>query len=144
MPEEIFSVFLTITYGLILVSIVVLVNSFERIIMDILWPLDMQFYSTKWNRVQELSSVEISSPLAIIYANSLLDDALKKREYPDETMCQRLESARSVFRNKKQVWNANQIAHGKWHYQLFEFFVFWINEISDMIRFLIVFYQVIH
>lgn len=71
----------------------------------------MQFYSTKWNRVQELSSVEISSPLAIIYANSLLDDALKKREYPDETMCQRLESARSVFRNKKQVWNANQIAH---------------------------------
>ncbi len=111
MPEEIFSVFLTITYGLILVSIVVLVNSFERIIMDILWPLDMQFYSTKWNRVQELSSVEISSPLAIIYANSLLDDALKKREYPDETMCQRLESARSVFRNKKQVWNKNQIAH---------------------------------
>jgi uncharacterized membrane protein YcaP (DUF421 family) len=75
-----------------------------------------QFYSTKWDRVKQLSNIEESRPLAIIYANNLLDDALKKLKYSGEVMKQRLKSAEHVFRNKKRVWKAyqlrNKIAHG--------------------------------
>jgi hypothetical protein len=81
----------------------------QRFVKDLLSPLNRRLYSEKWNRIQQLSHIEESRPLAIIYANSLLDHALKTLQYSGQTMSQRLASAKLIFTNEKQVSDVNQL-----------------------------------
>ena len=68
-----------------------------------------ELYIEKWKRIDELASIEESRPLAIIYANSLLDHVLKTSNYSGETMRQRLASAKDVFKNAQHVQWANEL-----------------------------------
>jgi hypothetical protein len=86
-----------------------LVSWCGRTLENVFHPLDKQDFSAKWNKIRQLYDVDATRPLAIIHANSLLDDALKKRKYSGDTMYQRLVSAQRVFRNRDQVCYANQL-----------------------------------
>ncbi len=114
-PEEKFVIFIII----IIFPIILLINALftwcSRTLGNILNPLDKQHYSTKWTRIRQLYGVNDTRPLAIIHANSLLDDALKKRKYSGDTMYQRLVSAQRVFTNKDEMWYANRLRNQMVH-----------------------------
>ena len=72
-------------------------------------------FSKRWNKIRQLFDADTTRPLAIIDANSLLEDALKKRGYSDGTIHQRLEKARRLFTNIQEVQNGihlrNKLVH---------------------------------
>ncbi len=59
---------------------------------DIFGPLNAQLHTIKWN--------DKSIKYLTIYANNLVDHALKKLEYSGNTMSDRFTSAKYIFINK--------------------------------------------
>jgi hypothetical protein len=108
-PEEMQFNFIVLVICLIGLIVIVLVVWCCCTLENVFHSLDKQDFSVKWNKIRQLYDVDATRPLAIIHANSLLDDALKKRKYSGDTMHKRLVSAQRVFTNKDQVWYANQL-----------------------------------
>jgi hypothetical protein len=80
------------------------------------WSKDyLRSYEEKWKRIEYLSTKEDTRPLAIIYACSLLDYALKTRGYLGDTLNERLNSAQNTFIANNGIWKVhrkrNQLAH---------------------------------
>jgi len=80
------------------------------------WSNDcLRSYEEKWKRIEYLSTKEDTRPLAIIYACSLLDYALKKQGYLGDTLNERLNSAQNIFIVNNGIWKVhrkrNQLAH---------------------------------
>lgn len=79
------------------------------------YPINTDDFSKKWNRIETLSNDANARPLAVIYACSLLDDALKKRGYGGETLQRRFDVSRSFFSSGDRVRRAlelrNHFAH---------------------------------
>ena len=78
-------------------------------------PQNLSVYEEKWNRIEKLSTRSDTRALAVIYACSLLDHALKNKGYPGETTTERISSAANVFIHNNQVWKIqrlrNRLAH---------------------------------
>ena len=108
-PEGLFTIFIIIIIFVVFLLVIVLVQCCSRTVENIRNPLDKQHFSTKWTKIRQEYGINDTRPLAIIHANSLLDDALKKRKYSGDTMHQRLVSAQRVFKYKNEVWYANQL-----------------------------------
>lgn len=80
--------------------------------------LDHAHYQKRWAQIEQLSSMgENGWQVAIMNADSLLDQALKTRGFHGETMGERLKSASKnhLFRNNDAIWSAhklrNRLAH---------------------------------
>lgn len=77
--------------------------------------LNKQYYEQSWQTLQSLLKNKSSWPLAIINADKLLDDALKKCHYKGKTMGERLVSAQHDIKNNDDVWFGhklrNQLVH---------------------------------
>ena len=78
--------------------------------------LDREDFQRRWKRIEGLRAQGGAGwQLAIIEADSLLDQALKAAGHPGQTMGDRLKGARGVFRNNDDIWNAhklrNRLAH---------------------------------
>lgn len=84
-------------------------------VVNISSPVNRNPYSTKWPEIENLSNTYNSCPLAVIYANNLLEQALKERGYKQEKIAQKISSVTGIFTKKKQIWKAielrNKIAH---------------------------------
>jgi hypothetical protein len=48
-------------------------------------------------------------PMAVIQADNLLDEALKKRRYKGKTMGERMVSAQKTFTNNNQMWFGHKL-----------------------------------
>ncbi|CAF1230489.1 unnamed protein product [Adineta ricciae] len=107
-PELDNSVIVFGVIAFVLVPIIVLICCC-RCIYNSLTISHTELYIEKWKRIDELARIEESRPLAIIYANSLLDHVLKASNYSGETMRQRLASAKDVFKNAENVQWANEL-----------------------------------
>lgn len=66
--------------------------------------MDQQHYLTKWQELQGLCNSKNTWPLAVINADKLLDDVLKKRRYKGKTMGERLVSAQHDLSANDGVW----------------------------------------
>lgn len=77
--------------------------------------LDKQYFRVKWRDLQKKCAKTETWALAVIDADSLLDEALKKKHFKGKTMGERLVSAQRSLTNNDGVWFGhklrNQLVH---------------------------------
>lgn len=71
--------------------------------------LNQAFYQEKWQTLQGLLKDRSTWPLAIIDADKLLDDALKRTHYKGKTMGERLVSAQRDISDNDGVWFGHKL-----------------------------------
>ena len=78
-------------------------------------PLNRQYFVGRWQNVQKMCASKATWPLAIIDADKLLDEALKKANYKGKTAGERLVSAQRSLSDNDGIWSAhkmrNRIVH---------------------------------
>ncbi|MDQ2973050.1 MAG: hypothetical protein M3Q79_01035 [bacterium] len=79
--------------------------------------LKVTSYTTRWREIQNTLKDKKLWPLAIIEADSLLGEVLKKRKFKGANMGERMVSAQKLFSDHDAVWTAhklrNKLAHGE-------------------------------
>lgn len=77
--------------------------------------LDQPYYRKKWRELQKQCAKTETWSLAVIQADSLLDEALKKKHFKGKTMGERLVAAQRSLTNNDGVWFGhklrNQLVH---------------------------------
>ncbi len=78
--------------------------------------LDQRVYRERWLTISNSITSDLGTQeLAIINADKLLDQALRARGIPGETMGDRMKNAKTLFSDNNKIWTAhklrNRIAH---------------------------------
>ncbi|MEJ0073549.1 MAG: hypothetical protein WDN27_05780 [Candidatus Saccharibacteria bacterium] len=77
--------------------------------------LNRDYYADRWQTLQKLLKDKATWPLAVIDADKLLDDVLKRLKYKGKTMGERLVSAQHEIKDNDAVWYGhklrNQVVH---------------------------------
>lgn len=71
--------------------------------------LDSQYFQTKWKEAQGYCKDTATWPLAVINADKLLDEALKRRRFKGKTMGERMVSAQRELSDNDGVWYAHKL-----------------------------------
>ncbi len=71
--------------------------------------LNPDYFKNKWQELQKQCSNKSTWPLAIIDADKLLDEALKKRRYHGKSMGERLVSAQRELTDNDGVWFGHKL-----------------------------------
>ncbi len=82
--------------------------------------LDQAQFNQRWQELQNLCGDKTTWPLAIINADKLVDEALKKLHYKGKTMGERLVSAQHDLSANDSVWFGHKLRNKLVHedYQL--------------------------
>lgn len=72
-------------------------------------PLDPVYFKGRWQELQKNCSAKTTWPLAIIEADKLLDEALKRRRYKGKTMGERLVSAQRDLTSNDTIWFGHKL-----------------------------------
>jgi len=72
-------------------------------------PLNRDYFAKSWLELLARVKTPEGMMLAIIDADKLLDEALKKRGFRGKTMGERLVSAQRSFSNNDSVWYAHKL-----------------------------------
>ncbi len=77
--------------------------------------LKKSYFEKHWKDLQSLCKSKNTWPLAIINADKLLDEALRKKRFKGKAMGERLVAAQRILTDNDSVWYAhklrNQIVH---------------------------------
>jgi hypothetical protein len=79
--------------------------------------LNHEYFGMRWKELQALCSDKKTWPLAIIDADKLLDEALKRSRYRGKTMGERLVTAQHNISNNDSVWFAHKLRNKIVHEQ---------------------------
>jgi hypothetical protein len=71
--------------------------------------LNQAYFQQKWQETQSLCGKQEMWPLAVINADTLVDEALKKRKYKGKTMGERLMAAQHEIKENDQAWFAHKL-----------------------------------
>jgi len=71
--------------------------------------LNKEYYQDRWQTLQGLLKDKTTWPLAVIDADKLLDDALKRSHYKGKTMGERLVSAQRTITDNDGVWTGHKL-----------------------------------
>jgi hypothetical protein len=71
--------------------------------------LNKEYYTERWQTLQKLLKDKATWPLAVIDADKLLDDALKRSKYRGKTMGERLVSAQRSITDNDAVWFGHKL-----------------------------------
>lgn len=71
--------------------------------------LNTQYYQQRWTELQKLCGSKDTWPLAVINADKLLDEALKKLRYRGKTMGERMVAAQRTFSDNDGVWFGHKL-----------------------------------
>ena len=71
--------------------------------------LDRKYFQAKWRDLQKGLNKQETWPLAVISADNLLDEALRKRKFKGKTMGERLVSAQRNLSNNDGIWFAHKL-----------------------------------
>ena len=71
--------------------------------------LDAQYFQAKWKEAQAHCKDKSTWPLAVINADKLLDEALKRRKFKGKTMGERMVSAQRELSDNDAVWYAHKL-----------------------------------
>jgi len=71
--------------------------------------LNQEYYRTQWQTLQKLCKDKSTWPLAVIDADKLIDDVLKRRRYKGKTMGERLVSAQRDIKDNDGVWFGHKL-----------------------------------
>jgi hypothetical protein len=82
--------------------------------------LNQEEFSKRWHELQNLCSDKTTWPLAIINADKLVDDALKKNRYKGKSMGERLVAAQHELSSNNTIWFGHKMRNKLVHedYQL--------------------------
>lgn len=72
-------------------------------------PLNKPYYQERWQTLQGLLKDKTTWPLAVIDADKLLDEALKKSHFKGKTMGERLVSAQRNISDNDGVWFGHKL-----------------------------------
>jgi hypothetical protein len=67
-------------------------------------------YRARWQELQKFLASRETWPLAVISADKLLDEALKRRRFKGKSMGERLVSAQRSFSDNDGVWFAHNLS----------------------------------
>jgi hypothetical protein len=98
--------YLAIVAGIVLLGIVFGVGLLLRRKPKV---LDKAYYQDQWQTLQKLCKDKSTWPLAVIDADKLLDDALKRKHYKGKTMGERLVSAQRDITDNDGVWFGHKL-----------------------------------
>jgi len=79
--------------------------------------LNHEKYQSKWQELQTLCADKATWGLAVIDADKLLDDALKRRHFKGKTMGERMVSAQRTFSDNDSVWFGHKLRNKLVHEQ---------------------------
>ncbi len=71
--------------------------------------INVKKYQKKWNILQQMCSDKKLWYQAIIEADTLLDEALKKKHFHGKTTGERLVSAQNIFSENSDVWFSHKL-----------------------------------
>ena len=71
--------------------------------------LNQDYYRDRWQTLQGLLKDKATWPLAVIDADKLLDDVLKKSKYKGKTMGERLVAAQRDITDNDDVWYGHKL-----------------------------------
>lgn len=71
--------------------------------------LNRQYFTAKWKELQRNCAKVETWPMAIIQADNLLDEALRKRRFKGKTMGERMVSAQKYVKNNDAMWAAHKL-----------------------------------
>lgn len=71
--------------------------------------LKTNYFQEKWRTLQKLCASKETWPQALIDADKLLDEALKKRRYIGKTMGERLTKAQRILTDNEAVWFGHKL-----------------------------------
>lgn len=71
--------------------------------------LNKRFYIDRWRELQSFCTEKDTWPQAIISADRLLEQALKKSRFNGKTMGERLVAAQRIFTSNDDVWFAHNL-----------------------------------
>jgi hypothetical protein len=71
--------------------------------------LNQAYYQERWQKLQGMLKDKETWPLAVIDADKLLDDALKRSKYRGKTMGERLVSAQRDISNNDGTWYGHKL-----------------------------------
>ena len=71
--------------------------------------LNTAYFQGQWQSIQALCGDSSTWPLAVINADKLLDEALKRRHFKGKTMGERLVSAQHTLNNNETVWFGHKL-----------------------------------
>lgn len=94
---------------LCLLIVVTFASAFAKYVVRRKTPLDSQYFAEKWQDTQKLCSNKDTWPLAIIDADKLLDEALKKSHFKGKTMGERLVAAQRALSDNDGVWYGHKL-----------------------------------
>lgn len=72
-------------------------------------PLNVEAFTEKWKEAQKLCANKETWPLAIINADNVLDEALKRSGYKGKTMGERLVAAQRDLSDNDGVWYGHKL-----------------------------------
>jgi len=74
-------------------------------------PKDLKgaYFQAKWQELQAFCKDKATWPLAVINADKLLDEALKKRRFKGKTMGERMVAAQRELTDNDGVWYAHKL-----------------------------------
>jgi hypothetical protein len=79
--------------------------------------LNQEYYKSKWSELLTRVKTNDGMSLAVIDADKLLDDALKKRHFRGKTMGERLVAAQRTLSDNDAVWYAHKLRNRLVHEQ---------------------------
>jgi hypothetical protein len=79
--------------------------------------LNQEYYQSKWSELLARVKTSDGMSLAVIDADKLLDDALKKRHFRGKTMGERLVAAQRTLTDNDAVWYAHKLRNRLVHEQ---------------------------
>lgn len=95
---------------IVLIAVVLLIVSLVSYLAHRRRPnLNTQKFSQKWRELQVLCGTQETWPLAIINADKLLDEALKKKHFKGKTMGERLVSAQRSLSSNDRTWRCHKL-----------------------------------
>jgi len=71
--------------------------------------LNSQYFQAKWKEAQGYCRDKSTWPLAVINADKLLDEALKRRKFKGKTMGERMVAAQRELSDNDGVWYAHKL-----------------------------------
>jgi hypothetical protein len=71
--------------------------------------LNQEHFAEKWHELQSLCADKKTWPLAIINADKLVDEALKKQRYKGRTMGERLVAAQRDLSSNDTIWYGHKL-----------------------------------
>ena len=98
----------TFLIGAIIFGIIVMIL-LNRLGRRFARPINRGYFERKWTELLGRVKTTEGMMLAVIDADKLLDDALKKKGYKGKTMGERLVAAQRDFSNNDSVWYAHKL-----------------------------------